>query len=441
MSAVLEIPTAAVYEPLLYPARYKGAYGGRGSGKSHFFAELLIDDAMRFPGEAGEGMRALCVREVQKALRQSAKQLIEKKLADFRIGEKDGFKVFAAVIETPGDGLIDFTGLQDHTVDSIKSYEGFHRCWGEEAQSLSMGSMTKLRPTIRWEDKKRGLESELWFSWNPMRRIDPVDVMFRSEETPTDAVSVMANWRDNPWFPSVLDQERRDCLRMNPEQYGHIWEGEYATVLEGAYFARFIQEARQDGRIGKVAPDPLMSLRAFCDLGGTGNKSDAFSIWIAQFIGKEIRVLDYYESVGQPLSAHLEWLRDRDYKPGKVDIWLPHDGKTHDRVYDVSYESALKEAGYSVEVVDNQGKGAAMARIESARRTFPQVWFDEKKCEAGLAALGWYHEKKDENRGIGLGPDHDWSSHGADAYGLMSIVYENQPTKRTKDPYKAWRTA
>ncbi len=181
-----------------------------------------------------------------------------------------------------------------------------------------------------------------------------------------------------------------------------------------------------------------MSLRGFVDIGGTGAKADAFAMWIAQFIGKEIRVLDYYEAVGQPLSVHLEWMREQGYKPGKIDIWLPHDGKTHDRVYDVSYQSALEEAGYSVEVVDNQGKGAAMARIESARRTFPQVWFDETKCDGGLAALGWYHEKKDENRGIGLGPEHDWSSHGADAYGLMSIVYENQPTRSNYNPYQAW---
>jgi phage terminase large subunit len=107
---------------------------------------------------------------------------------------------------------------------------------------------------------------------------------------------------------------------------------------------------------------------------------------------------------------------------------LPHDGATNDRVYDVSYESALTAAGFTVEIVTNQGRGAAMSRIEAVRRVFAQVWMDVS-CEMdGLAALAAYHEKRDETRGIGLGPNHDWSSHGSDAFGLMAIYYEtNKP--------------
>ena len=180
-----------------------------------------------------------------------------------------------------------------------------------------------------------------------------------------------------------------------------------------------------------------MALRLFCDIGGTGAKADAFAIWVAQFVGKEIRALDYYEAVGQPLGTHLAWMRDRGYAPEKAQIWLPHDGASHDKVYDVSYESALKSAGYKVTVVPNQGKGAAGARIEAARRMFPSVWFAEERTEAGRAALGWYHEKKDEIRGIGLGPEHDWSSHGADAFGLMCVAYEDPARhKRLGQPLK-----
>ena len=132
-------------------------------------------------------------------------------------------------------------------------------------------------------------------------------------------------------------------------------------------------------------------------------------------------------------------LRSKGYDDAQ--IWLPHDGSTNDKVYDVSYESALKDAGYKVTVVPNQGKGAAKARIESCRRTFPSVWFNETSCQGGLDALGWYHERKDENRNIGLGPEHDWASHGADAYGLMSIVYEESITEAADigDPYAGWR--
>jgi len=430
-SSTLKRKTARVFAPLLEPARYKGAHGGRGSGKSHFFAEEVIEDAITFPGDAGEGLRCLCVREIQKSLKQSAKRLLEDKLIQFELGESDGFKVYESVIKTPGDGVLEFQGMQDHTADSIKSFEGFHRALVEEAQTLSATSLSLLRPTIRWENKRLSIASELWFIWNPRRKSDPVDIMLR-RDLPTDSIVVRANWADNPLFPEVLDQERIDCLNKTPEQYDHIWEGGYATVLSGAYFAKLIQEARKDKRISVVSPDPLMTYRAFADIGGTGAKSDSFVLWIAQFVGTQIRALNYYEAVGQPLATHLEWLKENGYNTNNTNIWLPHDGATHDKVYAVSYESALKQVGYDVTVVPNQGKGAAKTRIESARRTFPSVWFNEKTTEPGLDALGWYHEKQDENRDIGLGPEHDWASHGADAYGLMSIVFE-EFTKQSPD--------
>jgi phage terminase large subunit len=418
---VLRLETPKVFTPLLHPSRYKGAYGGRGSGKSHFFADLLIEDCLSEPGNSsGVGMRAVCIREVQKDLAQSSKALIESKLASHGLGEADGFRVYREYIETPGDGLVIFKGMQDYTAESIKSLEGYKRAWWEEAQTASARSLSLLRPTIRVKD------SELWFGWNPRRKTDPVDAMLRGVQKPTGATVVRANWSDNPFFPAVLEQERNDCLRQAPEQYDHIWEGGYATVLEGAYYAQCLADAKKAGRIGRIGPDPLLTLRAYVDIGGTGARADAFSMWIAQFVGREIRVLNYYEAVGQPLAAHVSWLRDNGY--GKAHIWLPHDGETNDRVFDVSFESAFKQAGFTVNVVPNQGKGAAKQRVEAGRRRFPIIWFNEETTEAGRDALGWYHEKKDEARGIGLGPEHDWSSHGADAFGLMCVTYEEPKT-------------
>lgn len=417
--SVLKIPTAEVFVPLLKPARYKGAWGGRGSGKSHFFAEHLIEDSLAEPGDSGgEGLRSVCIREVQKDLAQSSKALIESKLSKFGLGEADGFKVYRELIQTPGDGLIIFKGMQDYTAESIKSLEAFKRAWWEEAQSATAHSLSLLRPTIR------ATGSQLWFSWNARRKTDPVDVMLRGEQTPTDVAVVKANWRDNPWFTKELELERLDCLRMQPDQYDHVWEGGYIASQVGAYFAKNLAEARGQGRIGRVAADPLMTIRLFCDIGGTGAKADAFSMWAAQFIGHEIRVIDYYESIGQPLSAHVAWMRSRGYTPDKAQIWLPHDGASNDKVHDVSYQSALKQAGYGVTVIPNQGKGAAKARIEAGRRLFPSMWFNESTTSAGIDALGWYHEKKDEARDIGLGPEHDWASHGADAFGLMCVAHE-----------------
>jgi phage terminase large subunit len=170
-----------------------------------------------------------------------------------------------------------------------------------------------------------------------------------------------------------------------------------------------------------------MTTRAYWDIGGTGAKADACAIWIVQFVGKEIRNLNYYEAVGQPLATHIQWLTHNGYGPGKVQIILPHDGATNDKVHAVSYQSALRDAGFDVRVIPNMGAGAATQRIEAVRRLLPSMWFNEKTTEAGRDALGWYHEKRDEERGIGLGPNHDWSSHAADAFGLMAIDHVSRP--------------
>jgi len=234
------------------------------------------------------------------------------------------------------------------------------------------------------------------------------------------------------WFSLVLkasesglvDQAELDDARamLTANQYEQEFECSFEAAIEGAYYAEHIKKARKDGRIGRVAEDPLMTMRAIWDIGGTGQKADATAIWVVQFIGREIRFLDYYEAQGQPLATHVSWLRENGY--GKALCILPHDGATNDKVHDVSFESALTDAGFEVEVIANQGKGAAMKRVEAARRLFPLMWFNDDKCSAGLDALGWYHEKRDEERGIGLGPEHDWSSHGADAFGLAAVAYE-----------------
>lgn len=405
----LELPTAAVFEPLLHPSRYKGAWGGRGSGKSHFFADLMVEAALTKPG-----FRGVCIREVQKDLNQSAKRLIEDKIQAHGVGSV--FDCQKAVTVTPGGGIIVYQGMQDHTADSVKSLEGFDVAWVEEAQTLSARSLTLLRPTIR----KPG--SELWFSWNPRRKTDPVDRMLRGEDQPTGAVVVRANWSDNPWFPAELEQERLDDLRMKPDQYGHIWEGDYEQITEGAYYAACLVAAKAQGRIGEISADPLMAYRAFWDIGGTGAKADATTIWVCQFIGEKIKVLAYYEAQGQDLATHINWLRQSGY--GNAECFLPHDGAAHDKVFDASYEGALRAAGFSVTVVPNQGRGAAAKRIEAARRWFPRMWFNQSTTQPGIDALGAYHEKKDDARGVGLGPNHDWSSHGADSFGLMASTYE-----------------
>ncbi|MBN9497850.1 MAG: PBSX family phage terminase large subunit [Alphaproteobacteria bacterium] len=216
---------ARVFKPLLAPARYKGAWGGRGSGKSHFFGELLVATALR-----RRGLRAVCIREVQKTLKQSAKRLIEDKIK--RMGVEDSFRALDTEIRTPGGGLVLFQGMQDHTAESIKSLEGFDIAWIEEGQTMSARSLEMLRPTLRAEG------SEIWASWNPRNAADPLDKLLRGLSPPPGAIVVKANWSDNPFFPSVLETERLHDLKSNPDRYAHIWEGEYEPAAIGAIWDR-----------------------------------------------------------------------------------------------------------------------------------------------------------------------------------------------------------
>ena len=222
MSEVLRIPTAEVFEPLLHPARYKGAWGGRGSGKSHFFADMWLDESVR------EKLDFVCIREVQKDLQHSVKRLLELKIQHFNAGYY--FDVQDKKIEAKRGGLTIFQGMQDHTAESIKSLEDFDRAWVEEAQALSQRSLDLLRPTIR---KPR---SELWFGWNPKQETDPVDALLRGENPPPGAVVVQATYQDNPWFPEELRKEMEYDRERDPEKFQHIWLGGYETNSETRVF-------------------------------------------------------------------------------------------------------------------------------------------------------------------------------------------------------------
>jgi len=218
----LRIQTPEVFEPLLGANRYKGAWGGRGSGKSHFFAELLIERCLMAKTDA------VCVREVQKSLAQSVKKLLEAKIEALGVGP--AFDVKQDYIGTPHGGRIIFQGMQNHTADTIKSLEGYDVAWVEEAQSLSQRSLDLLRPTIR----KPG--SELWFSWNPNLDTDPVDALLRGETPPPGAVVVKANYRDNPWLPEVLRTELEYDQKRDPDKFAHVWLGEYQRNSEARVF-------------------------------------------------------------------------------------------------------------------------------------------------------------------------------------------------------------
>jgi phage terminase large subunit len=406
------------------PADVRGAHGGRGSAKTRSFAKMVAVKGMVF-AKAGISGILLCARQFMNSLEDSSLEEVKRAIQDepfladfYEVGEK-------FIRSRCGRISFAFAGL-DRNIASIKSKGRILLCWVDEAEPVTDEAWSILIPTLREEGTD--WNAELWVTWNRKRKTAAVESRFADSTDPLVKI-VQLNWRDNPKFPAKLERDRQRDLKERPEQYEHIWEGDFVSVVEGAYFASHLVACKQEGRIGRVAADPLLTLRVHCDIGGTGARADAFAMWVDQFVGQEVRVLDHYEAVGQPLAAHVTWLRSRGYTPERTTIVLPHDGATHDKVFAVSYESAFRDAGYNVVVIPNMGRGAANARIEAVRRLFPQVWFNESTTEGGRAALGWYHEKKDEQRGIGLGPDHDWSSHSSDAFGLMAVDRaENPPT-------------
>lgn len=408
-TAQIELPPKLV-DVFSGQADVRGAFGGRGSGKTRSFAKMSAVRAYMWDKAGRKGI-ILCCRQFMNSLDDSSLEEIKAAIrsepwleAAFEIGEK--------YIRTKSGRIsYKFAGL-DRNIDSIKSKSRVLLCWIDEAEPVTTEAYEKLDPTLREED------SELWVTWNPESKRSATHKRYREAGNPRYKITEI-NHSDNPFFPAILERKRQDHKRDFPDTYDHVWEGDFRRAFEGAYFANHLSEAEREGRIGKVAADPLMEVRAYFDIGGTGQRADATSIWLAQFRGNEIRVLDYYEAVGQPLASHVAWLRERKVKT----IVLPHDGATHEKVFAVSYESALREAGFEVQVIPNQGRGAAKQRIEAVRRLFPQIWFNEDTTEAGRDALGWYHEKRDENRSVGLGPEHDWASHGADAFGLMAVAH------------------
>jgi hypothetical protein len=233
------IPRWAV--PLTQPKRYKGASGGRGSGKSHFFAEEAVERMARNPSA-----RVVCIREIQKSTKFSVKALVESKIET--LGVSALFEVQEKVIKRRGGtGLMIFEGMQDHTAESIKSLEGFDVAWVEEAQSISQKSLDMLLPTIRADG------SEVWFSWNPRNKSDPVDVMF-SKET-AGAIRIHTTYLDNPFISRTLLDEARRAEIEDPDSFPHIWLGKYAIGGKGRVYSKFLEKPFPHGNIDDSVRD------------------------------------------------------------------------------------------------------------------------------------------------------------------------------------------
>lgn len=262
--------------PLQRPARYKAGRGGRGSGKSHFFAEEAVEAMVRDPN-----LRFVCIRETQRSLQFSAKALVESKIR--ALGVESLFEITLTEIRRIGGrGIMIFQGMQDHTAESIKSLEGFGRAWVEEAQSISQRSLDLLRPTIRLDG------SEIWFSWNPDQPTDAVEQFFASQ--PNDSVVVTTTYLDNPWCPDIIRAEAAEMHEKDPDAYEHIYGAGYNLGRSGRVYSSFVNRAFPDGNLDDTIVDTGAEL-----LVGMDFNVNPMSAVVAQRAGNECLVLDALE--------------------------------------------------------------------------------------------------------------------------------------------------
>lgn len=385
---------------LFQPARYKVSYGGRGSGKSWAYARALLINA------AKTTLRIGCFREVQKSIKQSVHQLLTDQIQALGLGQF--YEVFETEIRGANGSLFVFAGLANHTVESIKSYEGLDCAWVEEAQTVSKKSWDILIPTIR----KPG--SEIWISFNPSLDTDDTWTRF-VESPPPDSVVAKVNYSDNPWFPEVLESERIHCKLTRPVDYETIWEGKCRAAVEGAIYADEITASQEQGRVRNVPYDPMLKVHAVFDLGW----NDSMSIALVQKQSSELRVIDYIEDSHKTLDHYNQVLKAKSLNISK--LWLPHDGAHRDFKTGKSAQEILQAMGWKVSIVP---RSEIEQGIRVARMVFPRVYFDREKADRLLKCLKNYRRVIPTSTNEPAAPLHDEWSHGADCFRYVCSAAE-----------------
>jgi phage terminase large subunit len=435
LSKQVELSVPEVFEPLLAPNRYKGAYGGRGGAKSHFFAGLVV---LRCKAKK---TRVVCIREVQNTIRDSVRQLLVDKIIS--LGLESHFEILESEIRGRNGSLIVFRGMQAYNAANIKSLEDFDIAWVEEAQTLSQHSLDLLRPTIRKEG------SELWFGWNPRHDTDPVDKFFRGGGNRQGVACVSVNWRDNPWFPDVLRQEMLDDYEADPEKAEYVWGGGYELVTEASYYGRLIAQAERDGRIGAYPyrPDGNPVITSW-DLG----VDDYTAIVFWQVEGLIPTIVDYYEAsnVGNEIVDYampelledipkaaaqlIDLGRDRPFR--YASHLLPHDIKVREWGSGGKQRS-LTLIGQGVKPLKIGVATNPADRISAVRSLLPYIRFnDTPRVRVLISHLRRYSRKFNEMLGMYMGELHDEHSHGADATGEFAINFGLKDLPKPSAPAK-----
>lgn len=409
-SAIAKAEFPVKLQGLFQKSRYKVAYGGRGGAKSWGIARALLILG------AKNQLRILCAREFMTSMRDSVHKLLCDQIE--ALGLTGFYEITQASIRGKNGTEFSFVGLKNN-VANVKSYEGVDICWVEEAQTVSRLSWNVLIPTIRKEG------SEIWISFNPELETDETYQRFVMNP-PEDAIVIKINWSDNPWFPETLRAEKDALKARDLEAYNQVWEGLCRQTVDGAIFAKEMQQAELDGRITKVPYDATKPVHAVFDLGWADNTA----IWFLQFVGMETRLIRYIEDSQKTMSHYLATMQTFGYVYDT--IWLPHDAENKTlAAQGRSIDDIVRGAGYKTQIMP---RVPIVDSINAARTIFPSIWFDREKCAEGLDCLRHYRYEVDPETGqFSRNPLHDQYSHGADAFRYIALMIK-EPAKRKKQP-------
>lgn len=381
--------------------RYKVLFGGRGGAKSWGVARALL-----LLG-ANEPLRVLCAREVQNSIRDSVHRLLKDQIESMGLGGH--YTVLDTEIRGANGTVFLFAGLKTHTVDSIKSFEGVDIVWIEEAHGVSKKSWDVLIPTIRRES------SEIWMTLNPDLDTDETYVRFITGAG-DDTLLIEVNWRDNPWFPKVLEHERLKAQAINKESYEHIWEGKPRRVAEGAIYRHEIEALFADQRVRDVPYDHSLLTHTVWDLGW----NDSMTIIMVQRGPMEIRIIDYIEDSHRTLDWYVAQLEKRPYRWGQD--FIPHDGRHRNFQTGKSTQELLEEMGRNV--AEPLAQTSKEEGIKAARLLFPKCYFDKTKTARLVECLKRYKRDINTRTDEPMAPTHDEYSHGADAFRYLGQAVE-----------------
>ena len=385
-------------------ARYRVLYGGRGGSKSWNIARALLLKGCE------QKIRVLCAREYQTSIKDSVHKLLCDQI--FALELEAHYEITERSLRGTNGTEFIFVGVKNNT-NNVKSIEGIDICWVEEAQSVTPNSWNVLVPTIRKAD------SEIWISFNPELPTDETWKRFVINP-PENAVVQKINWSDNPYFPEVLDLERRALQGRDTEAYNNVWEGIPRQTVNGAIFAKEVTMAELEGRICNIPWDASKPCHAVFDLGW----ADQTAVWILQFVGQDIRLLRYFEDSQQTISFYLAKLQSFGYVYDT--IWLPHDAKAKSLGTGKSIEEIVRATGMKVQILD---RVPVADSINAARTIFNKCYFDRQNTEEGLNCLRHYRYDVDpDTKMFSAKPLHNEVSHGADAFRYIGLMI-NEPKK------------